>query len=509
MAQEIVMPSGYNYPGRTQLGTLEQMQQAATAQQAAAAQLAQAQSLTQARLAGLPVPQTGVPMMPQPNIPALQSQLGQLSGMGGGAPALEAGPALSSPWRAPTTNFPPVESPIPMSRVGALNAERSMGTFGAQLQNDIAALRGGGPTAATPMAGSLAEDIAALRGGGVGAGATGVSSSSGLLSSLAGRYGLEGGIKGAGGLGGYLGAGPMGAVKTLGARAGQGMLYSLAPTALGMGVEAFGPQIENALGLNKGSTKGAAQAGADVGTGAMLGTLIAPGPGTLVGAALGGLKNIVPLAGELAGDITGSGVAQQWGKATNGFNKAISKTNKNTIGKKGVAYLNDNYFAAAQEIERQAKAGEISHSAAVQGMNKLTTMMNKDIKTLQSQHKATKASGKKQTAIQIQMGQAMEKLAADTRAMGAAGQATLNNLAMDPNMAAIAPILQASGQLRAQAGNNMADAYISQAYNEIPQQELDAKLAELRQLNQQIQAAQNAGGGGGSGSLSDLAAKVK
>lgn len=505
MAQEIIMPSGYNYGGRTQLGTLEQMQQAATAQQAAAAQLAQAQSLTQARLAGLPVPQTGVPMMPQPNIPALQSQLGQLSGMGGGAPALEAGPALSSPWRAPTTNFPPVESPIPMSRVGALNAERSMGTFGAQLQNDIAALRGGGPVAAP---GSLAEDIAALRGG-AGATGTAASSGSGLLSSLASRYSLEGGIRGAGGLGGYLGAGPMGAVKTLGGRLGAGTLYSLAPTALGMGVEAFGPQIENALGLQKGSTKGTAQAGADVGTGALIGTLIAPGPGTLIGAALGGAKDIVPLASELASDITGNGVAQAWGKATGGFNKAISRTNKGNIGKAGVKYLNDNYFVAAQEIERQAKAGEISHEAAVQGMNKLTTMMNADIATLRDNHKSVKSGKQRQTAIQIQMGQAMEKLAADTRAMGAAGQATLNNLAMDPNMAAIAPILQASGAMRFQAGNNMADAYISQAYNEIPQQELDAKLAELRQLNQQIQAARNAGSGGGSSSLSDLAAKVK
>ena len=75
----------------------------------------------------------------------------------------------------------------------------------------------------------------------MGAGATGVKPSSGLppRSPVATTRGVA--SKGAGGgLGGYLGAGPMGAVKTLRSRT-RGCSTALAPTALGMGVAIWPP----------------------------------------------------------------------------------------------------------------------------------------------------------------------------------------------------------------------------------------------------------------------------
>lgn len=487
MAQEIIVPQSYGN-GPTSLGTVEQIQQAALAQQAQAASLAQAQNLARARLSGIATPNVGP--IPQATLSApQQSFLSQLS-----APAqplaLEAG--------------------APMTQAGRVNALRSqvannpsLGQFAERQMPNVVQAPG--------MAEQLTGDVNALRGtaglGGAPTGTAAAAGEGGLLSQL------RAGVTGSGGLSDALaltpGAGVMGAAKTLGARAGAGTLFALAPNAIGMGVEAFGPQIEDALGLAKGSTKGAAQAGADVGTGALVGTMIFPGPGTLVGAALGGLKDIVPLAGELVSDITGSGVAQQWGKATGQFNKIITKTNTKNIGKQGVKYLNENYYPAGQEIMRQAKAGEITHDAAVAGMQKLNKMMQSDIVKLRNQHATGTTSKRNRTAVQIQMGQAMEKLAAGSRLQGAAAQSTLNNLAADPNMAAVAPILQASGELRNQWGNTMADAYTGAAYLDIPEKRLDAKLAEMRQLQQQIAAQKASTSGSGSSSLASLAAQVK
>lgn len=479
----IIIPPTYS--GATSLGTIGEMQAAQIAQQAQAATVAQQRALATARLGGLPQAQVpaipgGASGIPQQALnPMQQSLMSQLQTPVAAPAALEAGP--------------------PVTRAGMLNAARAQTAQAAATGSFQTAPQGlhGSPQ----LADTLVNDVSALRSSAPAA-ASEASGFAKYFPSLAGAAEGEGALaKGAG----FLASGS----KAAGLAKGIGIGFGapIAGQLLGAGSDAIGAPSE--VG---GALRGA---GTGVGIGSIFGA-----PGMVVGGVVGGS------VGALSGPVQDAQWASHYDdEASKTAKYARTLTDKDAVdirtkfghATQAIQAGNNNKFAKVTGLAGYDVSTMQGRALALQALNHSMSIAaqhpNHWRDQLQAAQDAADGSGggtaskAKKTAVQIQMGQAMAQYAKNSIAQGDAQSAALQQMAADPNMAAIAPIINADAAGRAASGRQMADAYTTASYGDLQSQQAKSQQSYINQLEQQLQATRTAAQG--SGSSSSLADQVK
>lgn len=351
---------------------------------------------------------------------------------------------------------------------------------------------GSNPASATMGPSLAAEELSALRnqamsgagdaagafeaGGGVtglgelGAGATEAGGATGLLSRLAGITGTSG-------------MGPMGALKTFGARAPM----AIGAAAVGQGLaklnDTFGGgyNLHTPIGVVNQGDVSAELRGA--GTGAGIGTMILPGWGTafgaLGGAAVGGATNVL-------NDYA----------AVNKYGDLVDK------------FINVNkHMPKAMRADAKAAALQVHNSDGT--IAQKATEMSKLIGQMQKVHAqyaaqkgqpAIPVEDARQLAIRAEMASQMNKISQSAvdqgDALAASERASIPNL--DPRLA---PLVENDAANRAAYGRQMQESLVGSTYMQPQIDAMNAQLAQLAQLQQSLQAQ------GGGQSIAQLLAQ--
>lgn len=270
-----------------------------------------------------------------------------------------------------------------------------------------------------------------------------------------------------------------------------------------------------------GTGGAASDAVKDMASNAALGFTVAGPIGGIAGELYGGAKAIAPLASELYHDIQGDGVAQQWGKATGAFNKAIVKTGKldkdtrDAINKGFVDQTTGKWvpgiYQQAQDLKKMAEDGKVSHEQAVTMMNKLTDQLKVINYQSKQQKKATTTQASQDAANSLVIADAMNKYGSQVVDSGDAMAASIR--AQIPNVSPqLAPLMEADAAQRAAFGRQLQAGYAAAALAQPTIARMDAQLQAMQQAAaaQQLAAAQaraaaQAGSGSSGKSFADIA----